>query len=433
MAETDRPERAEPTTLADILDETDQPSDLSNVVTLPALGSSDFVEGFMELTAGAASPEIYRLWCGIAAVAAALERRVWIETGRGVMFPNLYVMLVGAPGVGKDQSMNYVERLFEAVPRLTMAPHSMTAASMLDDFEHAKRMFVQDGKLLAEYHSMLVLANEFSVFCPEYDVEFLGRLNYIYDNHNRLRITRKYLKDEVNIKNPQLNILAGAQPGLLAGLPPEAWNSGTMARMIMVYAASGPKISLFNSTEEPAGLFGALRAKLQWLSVQWGKFHWDKEAAKILNEWHLSDGPPKPTHSKLEHYARRRTTLHVLKLSLISAASRTNNQVIGRLDVERAVAWLTQAELYMPDIFREMQGKSDGETIRELHYYMWKLWIKDKKALHESRLVNFLKDRVPHEKIMRLIEISERANVIRRQPGSAAFIPVPSADHGLAE
>ncbi len=411
-----------------------------NVVPLaqPSRGF-DFVEGFLDLTDGISSPEVYRLWAGISCVAAALERRVWIETSQGVMFPNLYVMLVGAPGVGKDRPMNYIEKLFDDVPALHTAPNSMTAASMLDDFEHVHRTVVRDGKLVAEYHSMLVLANEFAVFCPGYELDFLGRLNYIYDNPRRLRVSRKYIsketgKKEINLGHPQLNILAGAQPGLLATLlPEEAWSSGTMSRMIMIYASSGPTVDLFGQRIESDELYLALRSKVSELSRAWGRMWWEKDAARALNDWHMSGGTPRPTHSKLTYYCNRRTTLHAPKLAMISAASRSNELRVTSIDVDRAIAWLVQAESLMPDIFREMVGKSDGEVIRELHFFMWRIYTREKKALHESRLINFLKDRVPHEKILRIIEIAERANIISRGAGTALYVPKPTADHGFAE
>ena len=412
----------------------DAQGETAQIIELPLARGFDFVEGFLDLTDGIAAPEVYRLWAAISCVAAAMERRVWIETSQGSMYPNLYVMLVGAPGVGKDRPMNYVEKIFDDVPSLRMAPHSMTAASMLDDFDTVHRTVVREGKLVAEYHSMMVLANEFAVFCPGYELDFLGRLNYIYDNPRRLRVTRKYLKKEVNITHPQLNILAGAQPGLLATmLPEEAWSSGTMSRMIMIYAAQGPKVDIFGTRTESVDLYAALRAKVTELSKLYGRMWWEKDAARTLNDWHMSNGPPTPTHSKLTYYCNRRTTLHAPKLAMVSAASRGNELRITRIDVERAIAWLVQAESLMPDIFREMVGKSDGEVLRELHFFMWRIWQRDKKPIHESRLINFLKDRVPHEKILRLIEIAERANIISRGAGTTLYVPKPHTEHGLAE
>ena len=46
-----------------------------------AVSSGDVVTDFVAWTSDDWSPEIFRRWTGIAMVAAALERRVWVKTG----------------------------------------------------------------------------------------------------------------------------------------------------------------------------------------------------------------------------------------------------------------------------------------------------------------------------------------------------------------
>src|SRR5438067_5724999 len=61
----------------------------------------DFIESFLKLTEGTRTPELFRLWSAIALVGGALERRVWINNGDGTVFPNMFILLVAPPGVGK--------------------------------------------------------------------------------------------------------------------------------------------------------------------------------------------------------------------------------------------------------------------------------------------------------------------------------------------
>lgn len=405
----------------------------AEVISLARPAQLDVVEGFLTLTEGVPSPEIFRLWAGIGLVAGCMERRVWAETGQQVTFPNLYVLLVAPPGVGKTSAIKVAEDLWSEVKGLHTAPDSMTAASMLDALGEAHRVIVREGKPVAEYHSLILPADEFSVFCPAYDLEFLGRLNKIYDNPRRLRVRRKYLKEEVNILHPQLNILSGAQPGLLASLlPEEAWSMGFTRRLLMIYAGSGPQVELFATGPDRGDLRAEIVKRLAALAAMFGKMYWESDAARKIVEWHRAGGPPKPTHSKLSHYCSVRTQ-HVAKLCMVASASRAADYRITLADVDRALSWLLQAELLMPDIFREMVGKSDGDVIRELHFFLWRLWSRDKKPLHESRLINFLKDRVTHEKVLRIIELSERANIISRQAGTQLYVPKPTTDHGMME
>ena len=49
------------------------------------------------------SPDSYINFAFYAMVAAACERRIWLTTSKGTLYPNLYTVLVGTPGVGKGQ------------------------------------------------------------------------------------------------------------------------------------------------------------------------------------------------------------------------------------------------------------------------------------------------------------------------------------------
>ncbi|HYG36114.1 MAG TPA: hypothetical protein VEC99_15090, partial [Clostridia bacterium] len=86
-------------------------------------------------------------------------------------------------------------------------------------------------------------------------------------------------------------------------------------------------------------------------------------------------------------------------------------------------------EAKMPDIFRDMQGKSDKQILDDLHDYMFRLFIRDKRPVHIARIVAFLTTKVPADKVMRVIELAERSELIQREAGKTdLYIPRPM-DH----
>jgi len=360
-------------------------------------------------------------------------------------FPNLYVLLVGGPGSGKSVAISPTKQLWRKTKGLHIAPHSMTSASMLDAFRDARRACVSEaGKPLPPYHAISAAASEFIVFCPAYDLEFLGRLTDIYDCDDDIRIRRKYIEsgEEQIISNPCMNLLAGIQPDIMKSLfPEEAWGGGFTSRLLMIYCGEQVNVpSLFGVHASKDELELALLAHLKLLAdpkLQ-GKFFFETEAALRLGEWHSLGGPPKPMHPKLQHYNTRRTTMHIIKLSMIASASRAPGELIVRdEDVTRALSWLISAEEKMPDIFRAMVGRSDGEVLRELHYFLWQLHVRRKKPIPRSILVKFLEDRVPQEKILRLIDIAQMGKRIKSSgitsSGEPCFEPLPLASVALDE
>lgn len=392
---------------------------------------SDWLDSYMEYTDGIPSPEIFRLWSGISTLAGALERRVWVSTSRSVLYPNLFVLLVAPPAVGKSQAITNVHELWHTTKKFHVAPDNVTKASLIDALAAADGKRVIPTGLL-EYHSLLTASSEFGVLVPAHDLEFLSVLNHIYDNPRSYRENRRSLQNNISITNPQLNIIAGTQPGFLASLlPEEAWSMGFTSRIIMVYAALPPIVSLFEKQDSRKDQFDHLRDRLMIFSDLMGEAKWEPEAQQELERWYRSGQEPVPQHSKLQHYNGRRI-LHILKLSLISAISRSGELFITMDDMQRARNWLLSVEQVMPDIFRDMTLKSDSQVIQELHFFLWQIWVKGKKPIHEGRAIHFLQQRVPAEKIERVLDIAVKSQILRREDTSVgpAYVPRPTHEHG---
>lgn len=407
--------------------------------SLVANNPSDLISDFMALTETDNTPDLFRRWCAISMVAGGLERRVWtIASSRGgqpqYTFPNLYTMLVAPPGVGKYIIEDIRELWSSAMEPGTsksafcVAPNNMTKASMIDRLAKSTRTRLLASGPPVEYNSLLIAAEEFGIFLPSYDQEFIGVLNGLYNNPPLYSEERRHGPvREVSISFPQLNILGGAQPGWLASIFPDlAWQMGLASRIIMVFAAEGPKADLFVQSTDNSSSRQQIIKRLGTLSQLYGEVEWAPEAITKISAWHKADGPPAPQHSRLADYNRRRT-LHVIKLSLISAVSRPGRLAkIELIDVERAIEWLLEVEKYLPDIFRAMKGKSDAQVIEELYNYILGIYKQTgEKPVNQSKLYLFLSQSVPSEKIKGLLEIAERSNVIVRVAGTENYRPSP--------
>ncbi len=389
-----------------------------------------WIEDFCEYTEGFPTAPTFRLWAGIAAVGGALERRVWALTARKQAFPNLFVMLVAPPGRGKGV-IDEVESLWRDTKKYKLSAHSVTRASLVDDLGNAKQTKILAGldgeKKLEEYHCLLAPAEEFGNLVPAHDLAFLSALNYIYNCPANYRETRRGLKDDIDIINPCLTILAGTQPAYLASLlPDEAWGMGTMSRTIMVYADELVSVPLFSdggkSQDDFAGERKALVKSLAAFADMRGQVEFTPGAREALEDWRRNGQSPEPTHSKLANYNARRM-LNCIKLSMIAAASARNSTIIEDDDICKAISWLLAAEERMPEIFRSMMGRSDKDVIEETWNYVWGIWSKQHRAVHLATISDFLLKRVTQEKVMPIITLMVKSNYFDEEMGSGAYVP----------
>lgn len=387
------------------------------------------------------TPDLYRKWAAITLVSGSLERRVWTQVGYQagkprLAYPNLYIFLVGGPGTGK-YIIEDVQTLWRETtepgtksPAFHLSPSSVTKAALMDAVARSTKSFLPPSGPPYEYTCMLVAAEEFGVFLTSYENDFITLLNKVYNSPETYTEERRYGKSPViEVIRPIITMIGGVQPVWLGSIfPKDAWGMGLASRIIMVFAGNRELTNPFaEGLDRPIERI-RLREKLGLLSQLYGEIKWESDALEKITQWHMAGGPPIPTHPKLEYYCNRRT-LHVIKLSIISSVSRTHKVgMIDVLDVNRALEWLVEAEHTMPDIFKAMEGRSDRDVLDELYIHVSGLFVGSHKPVQEARLVAFLATRTTSDKVMKVIEIAERSNMIVRTAGTDLFVPRPRTE-----
>lgn len=388
---------------------------------------TDWIEGFLAHTANITSPEIFRRWSAIYTLSAAMERKVWVRTSSGVLYPNLYVVLVGPPGVGKTESIWRCGDLLQSLGTHYLAPSNVSKASLIDALNKAVRHIVRAGETPSSviFNSLQVVSNELGVLLPNYDTEFMNNLQDLYDckKYSESKRTREL---DIQIKAPQLSMLAGCTPSYLQGVMPEgAWDQGFISRVLLIYSGERVVQPLFSFAEEDKEETRLLQKALKARADMYGKVSFEPEAAARLERWHASGGDPKPDHPKLHHYCSRRT-VHALKLSIIARISEGAGLVVSAEHVARAIDWLIEAELYMEDIFKEMGTTSHGELLADVWHFIFKAYNKGgKKAVHETRVLNYVSQRTPAHNVARTLEVMVNGGVIEKsmKDGYIGYVP----------
>lgn len=347
-----------------------------------------------------------------------MERKVWARAYAEAMYPNIFAILVGPAGVGKTVITSRVDRLWQELMEdgHYVASSSLTAASLLDDLHEAERRIVRptENPPVETFNSLKICSNELSSLIPGYDTEFMAMLTDIYDCR-RFSQRRRTRNLNIQIDQPQLNLLAGTTPSYLNSVLPEgAWDQGFLSRTILIYSGEIVKRPLFKEENYNQELWDALASDLRKIGNLYGKAEFTPEAAKCLEDWDLEGGPPAPEHPKLTTYSTRRTA-QTLKLCMVSSVSRSDDLTITLDDVQQAMDWLIEAEHYMPDIFKSMSSGGDSRAIEDTWYHVYQLWMKEKEPIAERRVVQFLQERVPAHSVQRVLDVMQKAGAIEKQ------------------
>lgn len=363
------------------------------------------------------SPEIFRRWAGVSGVAGALERRCQIRTNGGVLYPNLFILFVAPPGVGKDQAINPMRELWAASGKFNIAPISMTHKGLIDQLaEESSHKSIIDPETnhYESYHSLLCAVPELGVLLPAHDLGFLSALNELYNCYDLFEERIRSKGEVLRIEKPHISIISGTQPKYLGELFPEAaYGMGFTSRIIMVYAGTPVRVTLWGKRNFNPGLKDDLISDLKQMAILRGDFTITEEAAAAIESWHLHGcALDAPQHSRLLHYNARRI-MHTLKLSMAFSVSESNNMVITLDHWNSALELLLETEELMPEIFKEISSGGQAAEIEELFLHLVRLYAERKKEIPESHLIHFLHTKVPANQIDFIMNTMLRAKMIK--------------------
>ena len=369
-----------------------------------------WIESFVEHASNLESAPIFRRWAAIATLGAVLEQKVWLQTS-APLYPNLYIFLVGHPGVGKTRTVMAAGKFYRELPEFHPAPTSMSMASLVDSLVDAKRTFINLPNPPLEYNSMFIVADELSAFMHKFDDEIIGGLTTFYDVTTPYSQRRRGNDLRILIKHPQLSILSGTTPSnLIKFMPENAWDQGFTSRVIMIFSDEriiSDDFFAHSARDLPSDMVHDLSI----INALCGQFEATEDYRNAINNWRKVGQSPVPNHPKLLHYNTRRLA-HLLKLSMIATVDKGNLLLLDKESFNRAMGWLLEAEEVMPEIFKAGGTGADSKAMDEIYHYIMASDLK-RLGVPEHKVVNFARERVPAHSVMRVLEVMERSGTIR--------------------
>lgn len=307
-----------------------------------------------------------------------------------------------------------------------MAPVDVTKASLLDYLAGTKVRRLgpnPDADLLGikedfHYHSAFLAVSELGDLIREHDSQLLNILHSLFDCVPVIEEERRYRADQqLKIKYPQISLLGGTTPAYISRtFPASAWDEGFMARSILIYNGDIIEPDLFDEEDPDPLVARELVEDLRQIGKMSGRMEFSIDAKNSIRAWQKNGKEPAPVHPRLEHYKTRRL-VHALKLSLISAANRSNGNIITADDFQTALQWMVEAEHHMPQIFMEMVGRSDNQVFNELYQFVSGVYetpLNQKRPLPHGQIVNWLRHKVPAVTIKTILETAVEADILNR-------------------
>ena len=330
----------------------------------------DWITGWLDYRFNSEPPETYHLWTALSVLAAALERKVYLQWHTKI-YANLYVVLVGPAGrTKKGTAMGPGLSMLRRLETLTIAAEATTKEALVNVLETAGNRSFQHPdhpQLIFTYSAMTIFSEELTVFLGYNNTDLMSWLCDWYDCRSDWTY-RTVGRGEQDLSNVWVNLFGAITPALLQNaMPTDLLGGGLASRTIYVYEQDkrktvavphkyNPETQMFdlkNYNELEEHLFH----DLQKIRNMHGQFRFTKEFLAFWTDWYENTKPPTIEDPRMETYRTRRPT-HLLKLSMLVNVSRTDDMLITDADAQHALDILELTEQKMHMTFAGM-GKSD--------------------------------------------------------------------------
>ncbi len=330
-------------------------------------GKKDWLRGYIEYTSSQESPSIFHLWTGISVIASTLGRNVYVDRGYYKLYPNLYVVLVGASArVRKTTAINTGFSIFkEANPNACVLSQKMTPEALIGVLsKRAQERGCSDG---------VMVSTELSVFLGNSlkDDSLIQLLTKLYDCEEQLDYHTIIRGKEV-CEKVCFNMIGGTTPEWIkTAMPAHAVGGGFTSRVIFVYQSEPERRVPFPTlTDEQRRLRVELVSELREIGKLHGEYKLTKDAIEWYEDWYCDVFKPERAEVALDgYYGRKHDTL--LKVAMVISASRGGRLVIEEQDLVVALSALNENEKFLPEVMKSVMatavGEERGKVLRAIH------------------------------------------------------------------
>ncbi|MCK4330862.1 hypothetical protein KAX02_13610 [candidate division WOR-3 bacterium] len=336
----------------------------------------DWFDTYMYYTHGSledlhSEPPInYHKWMAIATIAAALQRKCRIRWGSITFYPNFYIILVAPAGQArKGTAMDFAKGFLDRL-MIPMSPDATSLQALIRRMSECTNTEEEAEKGYFESHSSLTaFSPELTVFLGFANKELISNLCDFYDCRNRF-VYETISRNAEEIVGVFLNLVGATTPELIQGsMSADTIGSGLPSRMIFVYE---PRIvkrvvyPFFTLSNKGQVIEQQLVKDLTQIRSLKGDFKVSKDFLDLWTDWYGNYPdicPFDPTH--FGGYWERRPT-HIMKMSMVMSASRSNSMLLTENDLKKSIKLLEDTEQKMANVFNLMGRSDQADTIQKV-------------------------------------------------------------------
>lgn len=310
--------------------------------------------------------------------------------------PSFYIVFVAPPGiVSKTTTMDLGMDLVKQVPGVKFGPDVVTWQALVTAFAAAQEDF-QHGEDWVPMSPLTLASGEFGNLLNPQDRDMVNLFITLWDGRSSFEKVTKGSGTDI-VSAPWINMVACTTPHWIAdNMPAATVGGGFTSRCVFVYADKKENFVALpdeHSRPDHTEFAGRLAADLEHISVNLvGGYTIPEDARVWIRAWYeklWTAEAPARSDEQLNGYLARKQT-HMMKLALILAVSRGDEQVITLVDFMLADKMLEATEPNLDKVFSRI-----GRTEESLQAERFVAYVKRSGAVPYQTAYRFVYTHFP--------------------------------------
>lgn len=266
----------------------------------------DWLDAFLFYTKESECPTSYLTWSGLHTLSAITQRRISAPWVYYSIYPNLYIMLIGPPGVThKNSAIRFSRKALRA------------ANAVISSDAISKEALIQMmmTRVTDEKNAVTVAPSEFATFMRTSGPPMVEFLTDIFDSEENFEYTTKGSGTQT-IPAPFLTMFTGATPGWMSSEFDRTFIEGGFASRTLFIAEVEPRFrkAFAHISDEMRKVYRHLIEDLLVIREIEGEFVWTQGGHDWFEHWYEKVLPTQTFDHRLTGYHGRKA-VHLLKIA----------------------------------------------------------------------------------------------------------------------
>lgn len=370
----------------------------------------NFLQDYQIYADGDEAPPAYHIWCGLSLLSACMGPNIWFDMGKFNIQPNLYILLVGPPGLRKSTAKDVAKNLAEEIGNIPCISDTATKEAVVKELSSEKsrhRMVYKWNDMPRVYTKACIFSDEFVnlVACGGDPLGWVQFLTHIYSPTPVYRADT-ISRSKTEMPYPYLHLLGCMTPELTSSLISQgALSGGFSRRTLYIYSNEPGKATPFpqlskeqKEAKQRVILRGREVQKLQ------GSFILENEAKEIYIDWYLKNynaTRTAPTQA-VTNFMQSKSN-QMLKLAMIHHTSSHNDFVFTPEDLDFAIRHVEIAQEHVDLVFSSVGRNPHAATISGIVAYVDQHTANAPYYLTEKRIIGHFLVHSPGENTAKIL------------------------------